>query len=156
MREYKELWNGGQVALDVGLVGGDWELAGAVWRNLWDAKGWDLNGIRGEDGALLSPSPSSPEPVPPSTSPTHTPSSTTQAATLVEVPLHIYTLTAYLRRELKRLEDIPDELIISEGNIGTWGRIEGKEYGDDIPSGPIEERERRGWEKRDEERGIYR
>jgi cytochrome b pre-mRNA-processing protein 3 len=162
MKEYRELWNGSQLALDVGLVGGDWELGGAVWRNLFDAKGWDLGGRRGEDGQLL--------PSLPSSSTASTPESSSQAlgpksetnnapestSNLPVLPEHIYTLTAYLRRELKRLEEVPDEEIIRDGIVGEWGSIVGKKYGDDIPSDALAEKELQEWHKRAEQIGIYR
>jgi len=162
MKEYRELWNGSQLALDVGLVGGDWELGGAVWRNLFDANGWDLGGRRGEDGQLL--------PGVPSSSTSSSPESSSQALGLESeskigtgstrdlsvLPEHIYTLTAYLRRELKRLEEVPDEEIIRDGSVGEWGSMVSKRYGDDVPSHALTEKELQEWHRRAEQMGIYR
>lgn len=157
MQEYKELWNGSTAALDIGLVGGDWELGGAVWRNCFDARGWDLGGIRGEDGELVTtPSPVS-QPASSSTPPslesralgnvTSVGATSSQKAdkTLMEIPMHIYTFVGYLRRELKRLEDIPDEAIIQEMDFGEWGRMDGSGSGDAVPNSPISQAEKERW-----------
>jgi cytochrome b pre-mRNA-processing protein 3 len=167
MKEYRELWNGSTLALDIGLVGGDWELAGAVWRNCFDARGWDLGGTIGEDGKLVS-SPGSSSDAPTSMPTPISPlggqaSGTSNRATseqnpdkaLTDIPIHVYTFVAYLRRELKRLEDIPDEMIIQEMNIGEWGRMQGTVYGDDIANTPITKAELERWTKTWEEIGSY-
>ena len=166
MQEYKELWNGSTLALDIGLVGGDWELSGAVWRNCFDAKGWDLGGIRGEDGELVS-TPSTPQQ--PVSSPESSGTralgdvSTVGATTaqkgdkaLTEIPLQVYTFVGYLRRELKRLEDVPDEMIIQEMDFGEWGRMDGTGSGDAVPNSPITQAERESWVKVWDGIGSYR
>jgi hypothetical protein len=148
MKEYRDLWNGSQFSLDVGLVGGDWELAGAVWRNLFDAKGWDLGGKRDEDGELVD--------VPtPNTSPLRSnPQEAGKEMDLKEVPYQVYTIVAFLRRELKRLEQAPDENIIHNGDIGEWGGIFSK--ADDVRETPITQDELVTWKKWSEENGTYR
>lgn len=120
MKEYRELWNGSQLAYDVGLIGGDWEMAGAIWRNLFDARGWDLPDP-------LQPGSSTPES---STLPQETQQGSSAPGSklgeregieqppLESLPYNIYQLTAFVRRELKRLEDIPDEEIFEDIRIG--------------------------------------
>jgi cytochrome b pre-mRNA-processing protein 3 len=167
MKEYRELWNGSTLALDIGLVGGDWEMAGAVWRNCFDARGWDLGGTRGEDGQLISPHDSSSlaSTTPPSPSPSplggHAGGPSTVSVkpsenALPEIPIHVYSFVAYLRRELKRLEDIPDEVVIREMDVGEWGKMEGTGCGDDVKNAPISKAELERWTKAWEEIGSYR
>jgi len=157
MKEYRELWNGSTFALDVG----------SVWRNCFDARGWDLGGIRGDDGEPVSNTGSTPTltPTSPSTLPLGdyatgpstggTPVKRLDAE-LIDMPLHIYTFVAYLRRELERLENIPDETIIEEMDVGQWGKMEGAESGDDVKREPISKAEMEKWTKVWEEIGTYR
>ncbi|KIM19756.1 hypothetical protein M408DRAFT_30953 [Serendipita vermifera MAFF 305830] len=164
MQEYKELWNGSTLALDIGLVGGDWELGGAVWRNCFDAKGWDLGGIRGEDGEPVStPAPESTQsPVSPDARALGSIPSVGAASaqkgdkSLAEIPLHVYTLVGYIRRELKRLEEIPDEAIVNDMEFGEWGRMDGVGSGDEVSNAPISQSEKERWSKLWNEIGSYR
>lgn len=149
MKEYRDLWNGSQLSLDVGLVGGDWELAGAVWRNLFDAKGWDLGGKRNDKGEVVD------DPTTPVSPLTSNPQQgANKDMMLQEIPYQVYTFTAFLRRELKRLEEIPDENIILDGEMGEWGRIFSKI--DDVKSGPVTQEELAIWQKWGENVGTYR
>jgi cytochrome b pre-mRNA-processing protein 3 len=156
MKEYRELWNGSQLSLDIGLVGGDWELAGAIWRNIFAAKGWDLNGKGGELGDAIDPA-SAPASLKESPlTQTLDANATAEGTSPAEVPYHIYYFVAYLRRELKRLEAVPDEDIIQTGSIGIWGSMDGLGSGDEVPETKLTPKEIETWEKMSEEAGTYR
>ncbi|RDB18650.1 CBP3-like protein [Hypsizygus marmoreus] len=64
MKIFKEQWAGMGLALDLGLVKGDMELAGAVWRNLLGARG-----AHGIAFPTPTPSPTSDTSSPPTPSP---------------------------------------------------------------------------------------
>ncbi|CCA73736.1 hypothetical protein PIIN_07691 [Serendipita indica DSM 11827] len=151
MKEYRELWNGSQLSLDVGLVGGDWELAGAIWRNIFDARGWNLDGSQVVEGEQTLP--------PGLDRPATVPETANQETTggdridLVEMPQHIYTFVAYLRRELKRLESVPDDEILLGGDMGKWGSFGTT---DEIRKGPLVHKELERWEMWAEQTGKYR
>ncbi|PVG01432.1 hypothetical protein CPB86DRAFT_795110 [Serendipita vermifera] len=160
MKEYRELWNGSQLSLDIGLVGGDWELAGAIWRNIFDAKGWDLGGKPDEAEDTIGPHsashPLKDSPVTQTMGGGLSNASVGDGSTLTEIPYHVYHFVAYLRRELKRLEAIPDEEIIQTGSIGIWGRMDGLGSGDEVPETKLTPKEVETWEKMSEEAGTYR
>ncbi|PPQ99655.1 hypothetical protein CVT26_009189 [Gymnopilus dilepis] len=136
MKVFKEQRTGMGLSLDLGLVKGDQELAAAIWRNLL--------GARGAQG-IAYPDPSSPSPAPSfrravnlvggevvnvakldlekeektdDGSGVHdfAPSEADNYLTYPEVMLN---LIAYIRRELKRLEKVSDEDIIS----GDWTKL---------------------------------
>lgn len=142
MKEYKQLWNGSQIALDVGLVGGDWEMAGAVWRNIFDARGWDLAGKRGDDGELVIPDP----PLASGIAQQAKHGIAMQDDSLGELPYQVYLFTAYLRRELKRLEEVSDEDILQNIGVGKFGMI-GEAGSDEVSKGSITQAELDRWNK---------
>ncbi|CAG8659886.1 1661_t:CDS:2 [Acaulospora colombiana] len=139
---------------------GDWELAGAIWRNIFDAKGWDLGGKTDEAGNTVDPQsashPLKDTPVTQTMDDKANNATTGQGSTLTEIPYHVYYFVAYLRRELKRLEAIPDEEIIQAGSIGIWGRMDGLGSGDEILETRLTPKELESWEKMSEEAGTYR
>jgi cytochrome b pre-mRNA-processing protein 3 len=135
MKIFKEQWAGMGMAFDLGLVKGDMEMAGAVWRNLLGARG-----ARG----IVYPDPSSP-------STTHFRRSVNlvggsdaeikklakvgleaeearddnsgvhdfppeESDKYVEYPQVMLDVVEYIRRELVRLEKIPDE-VIAQGDL---------------------------------------
>jgi cytochrome b pre-mRNA-processing protein 3 len=124
MKIFKEQWSGMGIAFDLGLVRGDAELAGAVWRNLLGARGaagidyageaafrravnlvggevvdvakvdWERE-ARKDDASGVHDFP---------------PSEVDKYLTYPEV---MRDVVAYCRRELKRLEGVSDEDIMS-------------------------------------------
>jgi len=146
MKIFKEQWAGMGLALDLGLVNGDMEMAGAVWRNLL--------GARGAQG-IAFPDPSSP-------SSSSSPGKFRRSVNLVggevvnvakvdlvkeestddgsgvhdflpeEVDLYLQypglmlDIVTYVRRELVRLEKVSDKDIMG-GQLGKieFGRVRG-------------------------------
>ncbi|KAG8817129.1 Protein cbp3, mitochondrial [Serendipita sp. 411] len=153
MKEYRDLWNGSQLALDIGLVGGDWELAGAIWRNLFDAKGWDLGGKESDKSQIADTSPRQPS-LPPLNA--HDLVEEPRLPQTVDMPQNIYTLVAYLRHELKRLEEVSDEDIILKGDTGPWGPMNEAQGRDSVNHGSISPKEFERWRKFTDEIGKYR
>ncbi|KAI0665771.1 hypothetical protein C8Q78DRAFT_1063231 [Trametes maxima] len=142
MKIFKEQWAGMGMSLDLGLVRSDPELAAAVWRNLLGARG--ARGIaypspkgkgkgaeqyfrrtvnlaggkvekleklakrggleaeeRRDDGSGVHDFPPA------------------EADKYVAYPELMATVVEYIRRELVRLESIPDEVLLGRGQIGT-------------------------------------
>ncbi|KAF8336256.1 ubiquinol-cytochrome C chaperone-domain-containing protein [Cantharellus anzutake] len=100
MTEMRDQWSGAGLSFDLGLVGSDAELSGAVWRNVFAARGLDGKGEviarPGKQGA---------------------------ARGLVDLPFHLYVFTAYIRGELVRLQNISDDDVMA-GRVGYFGSIE--------------------------------
>ncbi|KDR79583.1 hypothetical protein GALMADRAFT_243686 [Galerina marginata CBS 339.88] len=135
MKIFKEQWTGMGLSFDVGLVKGDMEMAGAVWRNLLGARG-----AQGIDYADANPSTTAvyrravnlvggevvnvakidldKEEVTDDGSGVHDfpPSETDRYLSYPEVMLDV---VGYVRRELARLERVSDEDIIS----GDWRKL---------------------------------
>jgi len=122
MKEMRDQWSGAGLAFDLGLVGSDAELSGAVWRNIFAARGLDGKGeviarpgkeaatAKVQDGLpTATPNPD----VPPSLS----------TSELVDLPFHLCVFTAYIRRELIRLQNISDEDVML-GRVGTFSSYE--------------------------------
>jgi cytochrome b pre-mRNA-processing protein 3 len=150
MKIFKEQWAGMGMAFDLGLVKGDMDMAGAVWRNLLGARG-----ARGVVFPNSSPSPSSPRTTGKTELPA--PAQTTfrrsinlvggsdspvkelekrgleneearddgsgvhdfapeEADRYVKYPEVMYQVVGYVRRELSRLDRVPDEELL-EGDL---------------------------------------
>jgi len=137
MKIFREQWNGMGMAFDLGMVRGDMEMAGAVWRNFL--------GARGARGIVL-PSGDENQKVPfrRSINPTgeiqkygkmdeaeleleeskddgsgvhdFRPNESDQ---YIKYPETMVTMISYMRRELVRLEGISDEAILGAMKIGT-------------------------------------
>ncbi|KAI0653453.1 hypothetical protein C8Q70DRAFT_1035488 [Cubamyces menziesii] len=145
MKIFKEQWAGMGMSFDLGLVRSDAELAAAVWRNLLGARGARGIAYPDPDGASADPlahfrravniaggsveklsrleknrgaleaeerrdDGSGVHDFPPA-----------EADKYVAYPETMATIVEYVRRELVRLERVPDELIIGKGIIGTEG-----------------------------------
>ncbi|KAG9081908.1 Protein cbp3, mitochondrial [Ceratobasidium sp. 370] len=106
MKEMRDQWRGGGVAFDLGVVGSDATLAGMIWRNLFASR-----------GAL------------PSTSESQPGSESAGGGKLIigsaenaGLPPILYQFVGYVRREMARLEAIPDKEV-AYGRIGEWGTV---------------------------------
>jgi len=130
MKIFKEQWAGMGLSLDLGLVKGDQELAGAVWRNLLGARGahgisYDasspfrrsVNLVGGEvvnvakldlEKEEMRDDGSGVHDFPP-----------TEADKYLTYPEVMLDVVRYVRRELKRLESVSDDDIIS----GDWEKL---------------------------------
>lgn len=161
------LYNGSLIALDVGLVGGDWELGAAVWRNLFDARGWDLAGKRDDEGNFIPPA--SYVPTSSSTGRKEDILATDGSAyassqanyrelaaeeqtrlaladpVLAKLPYRIYLFTAFLRRELKRLEEVNDEDILTGEGFRSGFSFIAHPGRDDVDAAGLSEREVQRW-----------
>lgn len=156
MRIFREQYNGLNLSLDLGLVKGDMEMAGAIWRNFL--------GARGAQGILL-PSDAGEGAVAPfrrNINPTGevegfgemTPEQLEAEAAkddgsgvhdfaphesdqYVKYPETMRTLTAYIRRELLRLENVSDEELMGQMKIGTeWMGLKELRFGSiKVPGG---------------------
>ncbi|KAG5643912.1 hypothetical protein DXG03_009484 [Asterophora parasitica] len=142
MKIFKEQWAGMGLALDLGLVKGDEELAGAVWRNLLGARG-----AQGIAFPTTPTSPSSPSPIrrhlnlsggeivnPAKVD--YAAESTTddgsgvydfppsQADLYLEYPGLMLDIVGYVRREAQRLERVSDAEVM-EGSVAKvmFGRV---------------------------------
>ena len=78
----------------------DVELASWVWRNLFQARGL----VGGTE--LVSPAGSGPS---------------GEKDLELEMPNQLETVVRFVRREMKRLDEIPDMDVLA-GNIGIWGK----------------------------------
>ncbi|KAB5590180.1 hypothetical protein CTheo_6373 [Ceratobasidium theobromae] len=99
MKEMRDQWQGGGVAFDLGISGTDATLAGMIWRNLFASRGVTTSTTESSERKLVIAS--------------------TQE---VELPSHLYRFVAHVRRELVRLEAIPDT-DVAHGRIGQWGMV---------------------------------
>jgi cytochrome b pre-mRNA-processing protein 3 len=109
MKEMRDQWLGAGVAFVLGLVGSDATLAGMVWRNLFAS--------RGAAPATATPTFSSSAPPPEGTKKLFIASAEDAA-----LPPVLYQFVGYVRREVARLEAIPDK-DIAFGRIGEWGTV---------------------------------
>jgi len=124
MKEMRDQWAGATFSFDLGLVGSDAELSGAIWRNIFASRGLDGKGEvigkpgrssepRAMDSAAIGVEDSSSLPI----------GTTLSDSALAELPFHLYVFTAYVRRELMRLESLSDEQVLM-GDIGSFGSME--------------------------------
>jgi cytochrome b pre-mRNA-processing protein 3 len=138
MKIFREQWNGMGLALDLGLVKGDTEMAGAVWRNLLGARGArgivlpSVQGTGNEKVFRRSINPTGEiekygkmdeqaleaEELKDDGSGVHDfgPDESDQ---YVPYPETMVTLISYTRRELVRLEGLSDETVLGAMKIGT-------------------------------------
>jgi cytochrome b pre-mRNA-processing protein 3 len=139
MKIFKEQWAGMGLSLDLGLVKGDMELAGAIWRNLLGARG--AQGIAYPNTSSSSTSTSTPhfrrsvnlvggevinvskvdfekEEAKDDGSGVHdfAPEEADKYLTYPEVMLDVVD---YLRREIARLDKVSDETIMN----GDWTKL---------------------------------
>ncbi|KAF8323913.1 hypothetical protein DL93DRAFT_2047260, partial [Clavulina sp. PMI_390] len=97
LTEMRDQWMGATFSFDLGLVGSDAELSGAIWRNLFASRGLDGKGeLIGKPGKIGESR-----------------AVADGKAALAELPFHLYVFSAYIRRELKRLESISDEDVMA-------------------------------------------
>jgi len=125
------------LALDYGLLSSDAELAAAVWRNFLGARG--ANGIDGRGQAINYAGLEKPTDL--INSP-RDPDADDKSGVrdfegqdrdkYVEYPELMWTLVSYIRREVARLESIPDEKILDQVSTGSFGSVKGGV--DPIPS----------------------
>lgn len=132
MQSFGEQWKGGGLGFDYALAkgnggvlgveeqgedegdntsGGDVELAGWVWRNLFSASF--------SDGSLQAP------PSPPGLGQEVDPAMTELDLAIKDLMLasNLQKITMFIRREIGRLERLTDEEVLS-GEIGAFGRVE--------------------------------
>lgn len=136
MKIFREQWNGMGLALDLGLVRGDMEMAAAVWRNLLGARGARGIVLPGQNVAFRR----SINPVGEIEKYSNMDERTLEieeakddgsgvhdfgpdeSDQYVRYPETMVTLITYIRRELVRLEGISDEDILGAMKIGTERR----------------------------------
>lgn len=99
MKEMRDQWQGGGVAFDLGISGTDATLAGMIWRNLFASRGVTTSTTESSERKLVIAS-----------------------IQEVELPSQLYRFVAHVRRELVRLEAIPDT-DVAYGRIGQWGMV---------------------------------
>ncbi|KAJ7782849.1 hypothetical protein B0H16DRAFT_1357299 [Mycena metata] len=126
MKIFKEQWTGLCLALDLGLVNGDMEMAGAVWRNLLGARG--ASGIAFPDdpsapafrrtvnllgGTVVNPSKIDfdKEAVTDDSSGVHD-FPPAEVDKYLAYPELMFDVVQYIRRELVKLEKLTDEEIV--------------------------------------------
>ncbi|KAG8725205.1 Protein cbp3, mitochondrial [Ceratobasidium sp. 395] len=102
MKEMRDQWRGGGAAFDLGIAGPDATLAGMIWRNLFASR-----------GAL----PSTPQP-----DDSGKRKLVIAGAEDAALPPILYQFVGYARREIARLEAIPDKEV-AYGRIGDWGTV---------------------------------
>lgn len=106
MKEMRDQWRGGGVAFDLGVVSSDATLAGMIWRNLFASRGTlpapttekSTEGVGAGKKLVIA------------------------GAEDNALPPLLYQFVAYSRRELARLEAIPDK-DVAYGRIGEWGTV---------------------------------
>ncbi|KAG9097345.1 Protein cbp3, mitochondrial [Ceratobasidium sp. UAMH 11750] len=106
MKEMRDQWRGGGVAFDLGIVGSDATLAGMIWRNLFASRG------------ALPPTPESQ----PGSESARSRKLVIASAEAIALPPILYQCVGYVRREMARLEAIPDKEV-AYGRIGEWGTV---------------------------------
>ncbi|QRV80593.1 ubiquinol-cytochrome C chaperone domain-containing protein [Ceratobasidium sp. AG-Ba] len=109
MKEMRDQWRGGGVAFDLGIVGSDATLAGMIWRNLFASRG----------AVPVAASPNSTSSAPVSEGSRKLVIASAEDAALPPV---LYQFVGFVRREMARLEAIPDK-DIAYGRIGEWGTV---------------------------------
>ncbi|KAG8931919.1 Protein cbp3, mitochondrial [Tulasnella sp. 418] len=113
MRDVRDQWNGSTASFDVALMQGDAELAAAIWRNVFAARGEkaykekDLPEEEKERRIEERKKNNDPE---------------ADGASLEEIPRLVYQHVAHVRREIKRLEALSDEEVRA-GNLGKFGTV---------------------------------
>ena len=132
MMEMQDQWTGATFSFDLGLVGSDAELSGAIWRNVFASRGLDGKGeVIGKPGSSSEPraidnnnnSDNNAARVEDSSSSSSSLNTTLSDSALAELPFHLYVFTSYVRRELERLESLSDEQVLG-GDIGSFGSME--------------------------------
>ncbi|KAL6303177.1 hypothetical protein BKA93DRAFT_789622 [Sparassis latifolia] len=135
MKIFREQWAGMGLSFDVGLLRGDAEMAGAIWRNFLGARG--ARGIvypsAGEEKPFFRRTvnlaggevekvrgPLEAEEARDDGSGVHD-YAPTEVDKYVAYPELMAALVAYIRRELMRLERIPDAQILGPGVVGRDG-----------------------------------
>ncbi|KZP23526.1 hypothetical protein FIBSPDRAFT_858479 [Athelia psychrophila] len=146
MRIFREQYNGLGLSLDLGLVKGDVEMAGAVWRNFLGARGAQGILLPSDGGAAayrrninptgevegfgnMTPEQLEAEAGKDDGSGVHdfAPHESDQ---YVRYPETMLALNAYIRRELLRLENISDEELMGQMKIGTeWMGVQDLKFG---------------------------
>lgn len=106
MNEMRDQWRGGGVAFDLGIIGSDATLAGMIWRNLFASRG----ALPAPTAGKLAEGVGASEKL------------VVGGAEDAGLPPLLYQFVAYARRELVRLESIPDK-DIAYGRIGQWGTV---------------------------------
>jgi len=142
MRVLKEQWAGLGMSFDLGLINGDVEMAGAVWRNLLGARGArgipigtnagntfrrsvnPLGGSARNSAIKMLESGLEQEESKDDGSGVHD-YPPDQLDQYVKYPELMVDIIAYVRRELKRLEAISDEEIIGQVKGGLGKESEG-------------------------------
>ncbi|TFY70449.1 hypothetical protein EVG20_g2555 [Dentipellis fragilis] len=140
MKIFREQWAGLGMAFDLGLIHGDAELAGAIWRNLLGARAahgiaYPAAGTEGAEGFRRTINPSGEiekygkiddealrrEEARDDGSGVHD-FAPTEIDLYVRYPETMATLVAYVRREIVRLAAVPDEAIIGGKERGVVGK----------------------------------
>ncbi|KAG8903294.1 T-complex protein 1 subunit gamma [Tulasnella sp. 403] len=113
MVDLRDQWNGSTSSYDVAMVKSDAELAAALWRNIFAARGEkaykeaDLSEEEREERIEVRRRNNDPE---------------ADGAPLEEIPRLVYMYVAHVRRELQRLEALSDADVLA-GKIGKFGRV---------------------------------
>jgi len=124
MKEMRDQWAGATFSFDLGLVGSDAELSGAIWRNIFASRGLDGKGeVIGKPGRSSEPRAMDSGAIRVEDSSSLPIGATLSDSALAELPFHLYVFTAYVRRELSRLESLSDEQVLM-GDIGSFGSME--------------------------------
>ncbi|KZT43699.1 hypothetical protein SISSUDRAFT_1057248 [Sistotremastrum suecicum HHB10207 ss-3] len=132
----RDQWQGLGLAFDYGLVTSDVEVAAAVWRNFLGARG--ALGLEGRGQVVNYAGLEKPTPEQLVRDPDADDGSGVrdfegeERDKYVKFPELMWTVTAYIRREIARLEAIPDADIMANGEVGQFGRIIVRE--DTLPS----------------------
>lgn len=122
MIDLRNQWNGTTISYDVALMRGDAELASAVWRNIFAGRGEkaykekDLSGQEREKLVEARRKDNDPEAF------VGALGSAEDVKVLEELPGLVVMYVAHVRRELKRLEGVSDEMIL-DGEMGRFGRV---------------------------------
>jgi len=113
MIDLRNQWNGTTLSYDVAMMKGDAELAAAIWRNVFAARGEkaykekDLSDEHKERLVDERRKHNDPE---------------ADGAPLEELPHLIFMYVAHLRRELQRLEMVSDEDVL-RAQLTKFGRV---------------------------------
>lgn len=114
MVDLRNQWNGTTLSYDVALMKGDAELAAAIWRNVFAARGEkaykekDLSEEERAKRVEARRKDNDPEAI--------------EGTVLEDLPHLIFMYVAHLRRELQRLERVGDEAMLG-GRLGKFGRV---------------------------------
>lgn len=113
MVDLRDQWNGSNAAYDLAVMTGDTELAAAIWRNVFAARGEkaykEANLPVEERDALIEKRRKANDPE-------------ADGAPLEDIPNLVFQFVAHIRREMQRLEGVPDGEVIA-GRVGKIGRI---------------------------------